>query len=143
MSLLCRYVYIWHAIVGYWGGVQPGAPEMEKYEPKIVDVIPSPGVESNGICSVLKSLMLNRVGLVNPERIGTFYDDLHCYLASVGIDGVKVDNQSIIETLGAGYGGRVKLAGKYHEALQASISKNFKNNEVISCMSHSTDVLYK
>ncbi|KAL2483785.1 putative galactinol--sucrose galactosyltransferase 1 [Forsythia ovata] len=137
-----KYVYVWHAIVGYWGGVMPGVAEMEQYEPTVVNSIPSPGVESNGICFVLRSIMKNRVGLVNPEKVYAFYNDLHSYLASVVIDGVKVDNQSILETLGAGNGGRVKLARKYHEALEASISRNFPNNEIISCMSHSTDALY-
>ncbi|KAG8385961.1 hypothetical protein BUALT_Bualt03G0099600 [Buddleja alternifolia] len=137
-----KYVYIWHAIVGYWGGVKPGVPKMAKYEPEIVNAVPSSGVESNGICFVLKSIMTNRVGLVNPDKVYTFYNDLHSYLASAGIDGVKVDNQSILETLGAGFGGRVKLARKYHESLETSISNNFKNNGVISCMSHSTDALY-
>lgn len=121
----------------------PGVAEMEQYEPTIVNPIPSPGVESNGICFVLRSIMKNRVGLVNPEKVYTFYNDLHSYLASVGVDGVKVDNQSILETLGAGNGGRVKLARKYHEALETSISKNFPSNEIISCMSHSTDALYR
>ncbi|KAL0443223.1 UNVERIFIED_CONTAM: putative galactinol--sucrose galactosyltransferase 1 [Sesamum latifolium] len=115
---------------------------MDQYDPKIVSVVPSPGVESNGICFVLKSIMANRVGLVNPENVHLFYNNLHYYLASAGIDGVKVDNQSILETVGAGFGGRVKLARKYHEALEASISTNFKNNGIISCMSHSTDALY-
>ncbi|XP_011095611.1 probable galactinol--sucrose galactosyltransferase 1 [Sesamum indicum] len=137
-----KYVYIWHAIVGYWGGVKPGVDEMDQYDPKIVSVVPSPGVESNGVCFVLKSIMENRVGLVNPEKVHLFYNNLHSYLASAGIDGVKVDNQSILETLGAGFGGRVKLARKYHEALETSISTNFKNNGIISCMSHSTDALY-
>lgn len=116
---------------------------MAQYEPEIVNAIPSPGVESNGVCFVLKSIMTNRVGLVNPEKVHAFYNDLHTYLASAGIDGVKVDNQSILETLGAGFGGRVKVARKYHEALEASISRNFKNNGIISCMSHSTDALYR
>ena len=86
---------------------------------------------------------MNNVGVVNPDKIFSFYNDLHAYLASIGIDGVKVDNQSILETLGAGYGGRVRIARNYHEALEASVSKNFKNNGIISCMSHSTDALYK
>ncbi|XP_073128883.1 probable galactinol--sucrose galactosyltransferase 1 [Henckelia pumila] len=137
-----KYVYVWHAIVGYWGGVKPSVPEMEQYEPKIVNAVPSSGVETNGICFVLKSIMLNKVGLVNPEKVHTFYYDLHSYLASAGVNGVKVDNQSILETLGAGFGGRVKLSQKYHEALEASISRNFENNGIISCMSHSTDALY-
>lgn len=105
---------------------------MTKYDPKIVAAIPSPGVESNGICFILKSIMMNSVGLVNPDKISALYNDMHAYLASLGIDGVKVDNQSILETLGVGYGGLVKLARKYHEALEASVSKNFKNNGMIS-----------
>ncbi len=27
-----KYVYVWHAITGYWGGVRPGVKEMEQYE---------------------------------------------------------------------------------------------------------------
>ncbi|XP_073025561.1 probable galactinol--sucrose galactosyltransferase 1 [Primulina eburnea] len=137
-----KYVYMWHAIVGYWGGVKPSVPKMERYEPKIVSAVPSSGVEANGICFVLKSIMSNKVGLVNPEKVHAFYNDLHSYLASAGVNGVKVDNQSILETLGASFGGRVKLSRKYHEALEASISRNFENNGIISCMSHSTDALY-
>ncbi|KAL3651580.1 flavodoxin-like fold protein [Castilleja foliolosa] len=137
-----KYVYNWHAIVGYWGGVDPGAAETAKYKPKIVNAVPSPGVESIGVCFVLKSIMTNKVGLVDPDKIKAFYNDLHSYLSSAGVDGVKVDNQSILETLGSGFGGRVRLARKYHEALEASISGNFKNNGIIACMSHVTDALY-
>ncbi|CAA0832491.1 Probable galactinol--sucrose galactosyltransferase 1 [Striga hermonthica] len=137
-----KYVYMWHAIVGYWGGVQPGIVQMDQYKPEIVNVVPPLGVVSNGICFVLKSLMKNKVGLVNPEKIQAFYNDLHGYLASAGVDGVKVDNQSILEALGSGFGGRVKLARKYHESLEASVSRNFKNNGIIACMSHATDALY-
>lgn len=27
-----KYVYVWHAITGYWGGVKPGVSGMEHYE---------------------------------------------------------------------------------------------------------------
>ncbi|KAL2526510.1 putative galactinol--sucrose galactosyltransferase 1 [Abeliophyllum distichum] len=54
-----------------------------------------------------------------------------------------LDVQNILETLGAGHGGRVKLARKYHQALEASISRNFLDNGIISCMSHNTDGLYR
>ncbi|KAM0933266.1 putative glycosyl hydrolase 36, aldolase-type TIM barrel, glycoside hydrolase superfamily [Dioscorea sansibarensis] len=137
-----KYVYVWHAITGYWGGVRPGVTGMEHYESKMTYPVSSPGVKSNGQCDVFTSIATNGVGLVNPEKVFNFYDELHSYLASTGIDGVKVDAQSILETLGAGHGGRVQLARKYHQALEASIAKNFPDNGIISCMCHNTESLY-
>lgn len=138
-----RYVYVWHAITGYWGGVSSGVKEMEHYESKLAYPVASPGVESNEPCDALNSIMKTGLGLVNPEKIFNFYNEQHLYLASAGVDGVKVDVQNILETLGAGHGGRVKLARKYHHALEASISRNFRDNGIISCMSHNTDALYR
>lgn len=141
--LYFRYVYVWHALAGYWGGVKPGVPEMDHYESKLSFPVSSPGVESQEPDDALDSLTKNGLGLVNPEKVYNFYNELHSYLASAGIDGVKVDVQNILETLGAGHGGRVKLARKYHQALEASISQNFPDNGIISCMSHSTDNLFR
>ncbi|KAL3851086.1 hypothetical protein ACJIZ3_012968 [Penstemon smallii] len=137
-----KYVYVWHALTGYWGGVGPGATGMEHYESKMAYPISSPGVQSNEPCDALNSIAKNGLGLVNPEKVYNFYNELHSYLASARIDGVKVDVQNILETLGAGHGGRVKLARKYHQSLEASISRNFPDNGIISCMSHNTDGLY-
>ncbi|KAL5972343.1 flavodoxin-like fold protein [Asimina triloba] len=137
-----KYVYVWHAITGYWGGVRPGVTGMEHYESKMTYPVSSPGIQSNEPCIVISSIETNGLGLVNPEKVFNFYDELHSYLASAGINGVKVDVQNILETLGAGHGGRVRLARKYHQALEASISRNFPDNGIISCMSHSTDGLY-
>lgn len=137
-----KYVYVWHALAGYWGGVKPGGAEVERYESKMAYPVSSPGVQSNEPCDALNSIAKNGLGLVNPEKVYSFYNELHSYLASARIDGVKVDVQNILETLGAGHGGRVKLAQKYHQALEASISRNFPDNGIISCMSHNTDGLY-
>ena len=129
---------MWHAIIGYWGGVRPGI-----YESKMAYPISSPCVNSNEPCDALRSITTNGLGLVNPEKVFSFYNELHSYLASAGIDGVKVDVHNILKTLGAGHGGRVKLAQKYHKALEASISRNFPDNGIISCNSHNTDGLYR
>ncbi|KAJ4832878.1 flavodoxin-like fold protein [Turnera subulata] len=86
-----KYVYVWHAITGHWGGVKPDVNEMANYESKMTYPIPSPGVESNEQCDILKSIATNGLGLVNPDKAFNFYSDLHSYLASAGIDGVKVD----------------------------------------------------
>ena len=116
---------------------------MEHYDSKLSFPVLSPGIESNENCDALKAITVNGLGLVDPDKVFNFYNELHSYLASAGIDGVKVDVQNVLETLGAGHGGRVKLARKYHQALEASISRNFPDNGIISCMCHNTDGLYR
>nr|GMD57930.1 probable galactinol--sucrose galactosyltransferase 1 [Ipomoea batatas] len=137
-----KYVCVWHALAGYWGGVKPGIAGMEHYESKLAYPVSSPGVQSQEPDGSLDCMTKNGLGLVNPEKVYTFYNELHSYLASAGIYGLKVDVQNILETVGAGHGGRVKLARRYHQALEASISRNFPDNGIISCMSHNTDSLY-
>ncbi|CAM0884170.1 unnamed protein product [Alopecurus aequalis] len=137
-----KSVYVWHAMAGYWGGVTPSAAGMERYEPALAYPVQSPGVTGNQPDIVMDSLSVLGLGLVHPRRVHSFYHELHAYLAACGVDGVKVDVQNIIETLGAGHGGRVALTRAYHRALEASVSRNFPDNGCISCMCHNTDMLY-
>ncbi|KAF8731896.1 hypothetical protein HU200_015841 [Digitaria exilis] len=138
-----KQVYVWHAMAGYWGGVSPSpSTAMSRYEPSLAYPIQSPGVTGNQPDIVMDSLSVLGLGLVHPRRVRDFYGELHAYLASCGVDGVKVDVQNIIETLGAGHGGRVSLTRAYHRALEASVSKSFPDNGCISCMCHNTDMLY-
>lgn len=115
---------------------------MQRFNPALAYPVPSHGVLTNQPDMAEDTLTLNGLGVVHPGKAFHFYDELHGYLASCGVDGVKVDVQNILETLGAGHGGRVALAKEYHSALESSIRKNFKDNGIISCMSHNTDALY-
>uniref|UniRef100_A0ACD5XXX6 Uncharacterized protein n=1 Tax=Avena sativa TaxID=4498 RepID=A0ACD5XXX6_AVESA len=137
-----KYVYVWHAITGYWGGVRPGVAGMEAYRSAMQFPKISPGVAENEPNMKTDVLTLQGLGLVHPQAVHRFYDELHAYLASAGVDGVKVDVQCVLETLGAGHGGRVQLTREYHRALDASVAKNFPDNGIIACMSHNTDALY-
>lgn len=137
-----KYVYIWHALAGYWGGVKPAAKGMEHYDTSLAYPVQSPGVMGNQPDIVMDSLAVHGLGLVHPKKVYNFYNELHQYLASCGVDGVKVDVQNIIETLGAGHGGRVSITRAYQQALEASIARNFPDNGCISCMCHNTDGLY-
>ncbi|RDX86750.1 putative galactinol--sucrose galactosyltransferase 2, partial [Mucuna pruriens] len=137
-----KNVYVWHALAGYWGGVKPAATGMEHYETSLAYPVQSPGVLGNQPDIVMDSLAVHGLGLVHPKKVFNFYNELHAYLASCGVDGVKVDVQNIIETLGAGHGGRVSLTRSYHHALEASIARNFADNGCIACMCHNNDGLY-
>lgn len=137
-----KYVYVWHAITGYWGGVRPGVKEMEEYGTLMKYPTTTKGVIENDPTWKTDVMAIQGLGLVNPKSVYKFYNELHSYLASAGIDGVKVDVQCILETLGAGLGGRVELTRQYHQALDASVARNFPDNGIISCMSHNTDALY-
>lgn len=134
---------MWHALAGYWGGVLPPSDTMKKYNPKLVYPIQSPGNVGNMRDIAMDSLEKYGVGIIDPSKIFEFYNDLHSYLASSGVDGVKVDVQNLIETLGSGYGGRVTLTGQYQQALEESIARNFKDNNLICCMSHNSDSIYR
>lgn len=137
-----KYVYVWHALAGYWGGVKPAAAGMEHYDSSLAYPVQCPGILGNQPDVVLDSLSVYGLGLVHPKKVYNFYNELHSYLASAGVDGVKVDVQNIIETLGDGHGGRVSITRQYHQALEASIVRNFPDNGCIACMCHNTDGLY-
>ncbi|KAF9615218.1 hypothetical protein IFM89_022480 [Coptis chinensis] len=134
-----KYVYVWHAITGYWGGVQPG---LEEYESSMKFPTVSKGVLINEPNWKMDPLAVQGLGLVSPKKVYKFYNQLHEYLASAGVDGVKVDVQCVLETLGENLGGRVQLTRQYHQALDASVAKNFPDNGIIACMSHNTDSVY-
>ena len=84
----------------------------------------------------MDSLEKYGVIIIEPQKIFEFYNNLHSYLASCIVDVVKVDVQNLIETLGSRVGGRGSLTRRYQEALEQSTARNFKDNNLICCMSH-------
>ncbi|KAH0686935.1 hypothetical protein KY284_017488 [Solanum tuberosum] len=95
-------------------GLHPSSETMRKYNPKIEYPIQSPGNSGYLRDIAMDSLEKFGVGVIYPRRIFEFYNDLHSYLASSGVDGVNV--QTLLETLGFGHGSHVALTGRYQEA---------------------------
>ncbi|KAF9606117.1 hypothetical protein IFM89_023170 [Coptis chinensis] len=126
-------------LLGRCNRVKPAATGMEHYDSALTYPVQSPGVKGNQLDIVMDSVSVHGLGLVQPKKVFDFYNELHAYLSSCGVDGVNVDVQNII---GEGHGERVALTRSYHQALEASISRNFPDNGCIACMCHSTDGMY-
>ncbi|KAL6992930.1 galactinol--sucrose galactosyltransferase [Sarracenia purpurea var. burkii] len=137
-----KYVYVWHALMGYWGGLHPDAPGTKMYNPELKFPVQSPGNLAHMRDISMDSMEKYGVGKINAARICEFYDDLHKYLVSQEVDGVKVDVQNILETLASGSGSRVSLTRHFQQALESSVATNFQDNNIICCMGQSTDTIY-
>lgn len=83
------YVYVWHALCGYWGGLRPNVPTLP--EAKVIAPKLTPGLKTTMEDLAVDKIVNNGVGLVPPEMADKLYEGLHSHLESVGIDGVKVD----------------------------------------------------
>lgn len=69
-----------------------------------------------------------------------------CEGAGAGVDGVKVDCQATLGMMGGGepcLGGGPALTAEFQEALEASVAEHFHGNNMINCMCHSTENLYR
>ena len=85
-NILCQIIHVcvcvarnnW--ILGWSHRVRPGIVGMEQYESKMQHPVSSPGVQKNEPCDALNSITTNGLGLVNPEKVFSFYNELHSYL---------------------------------------------------------------
>lgn len=128
---------VWHALQGYWGGIDPVAfPAYRVFEEQRAF---SPGILSHS--PEINSAFGDTVGVIAPESIHRFYQDFHRHLREQGVDGVKVDNQSALEGVSRGLGGRTALMRAYHEALEGAAHTHFLGR-IINCMSQSSDVIF-
>ncbi|KAG5188142.1 hypothetical protein JKP88DRAFT_178296 [Tribonema minus] len=136
---------VWHAVQGYWQGVDVDRPELASYKAQWRRLVVPEGISERVGSTVLRrSAYMQRrygFGLVPPETISAFYQEYHGYLRAHGVDGVKVDAQSILSCLGEGQGGTVALTRASQAALAASVRAHFGGPAVIHCMCHDSAML--
>ena len=77
-----QHVAVWHAIMGYWGGISPDGKLANTY--KTVQVERKEADRRNlplgGIMTAIAK-----------EDVGKFYDDFYRFLTSCGVDAVKTE----------------------------------------------------
>ncbi|HEX2950332.1 MAG TPA: Sip1-related alpha-galactosidase, partial [Armatimonadota bacterium] len=131
------YFFAWHPIQGYFGGVDGNA--FPQY--RIRNVAHQYGLGIKHYNPNVDRAFGHVVGFVEPTSINQFLQDYHRHLRLQGVDGIKADSQAFLESMGAGYGGRVEMMQCYHDALEGSVNTHFLGR-LINCMSCSTDMLY-
>ena len=77
-----QHIAVWHAILGYWGGISPDGKIAQTY--KTVEVVREDAERRN--------LPLGgKLTVVAKEDVSRFYNDFYQFLSSSGIDAVKTE----------------------------------------------------
>lgn len=80
-----NHIAVWHAILGYWGGIDPNGKIAKTY--KTIEVDKEPGVAGG------------KFTVVAAEDAQRMYDDFYSFLSSNGVDSVKTDAQFFLDML--------------------------------------------
>lgn len=125
-----QHVAVWHALLGYWGGISPEGKLAQTYKT----------IETVREDSKRRGLPLGgKVLIIAKEDVERFYDDAYRFLSSCGVDGVKTDAQFMIDTWESAKVRR-ELIKLYQDTWTISGLRYF-SNKVISCMSQTPQIM--
>ena len=123
-----EHVAVWHAILGYWGGISPTGNIAKKYKTKVVRR------EDLGRVSP------GKMTVVAEEDVQRMYDDFYQFLRDSRIDSVKTDAQFFLDLIGDPEDRRT-LIRAYQDAWTIS-SLRYMGNRAISCMSQVPQIIF-
>lgn len=121
-----NHIAVWHAILGYWGGIDPNGWIAKNY--KTTEVEKEPGV-AGGTFTVVAA-----------EDAGRMYNDFYAFLSSAGVDSVKTDAQFFLDLL-LHAPDRRALIQEYQDAWTIAHLRHL-GSRAISCMSQSPQLLF-
>jgi hypothetical protein len=145
--------FVWHTLTGYWAGVsvQEGNHQVQDYHPKLVYPFISASAHRMSVADALHTEPFTQdgVGLVDAQHAASFFSDYHTNLAAMGVDGVKVDAQSVLPLLDDERADGENIPLAFHKALQRSVRGAFPQTKsgatdvspLIHCMAHSQGTL--
>ncbi|KAK0113570.1 hypothetical protein ONS95_013820 [Cadophora gregata] len=126
-----QHIAVWHAILGYWGGLAPDGKIAKTY--KTLEVVREDAERRN--------LPLGgKMTVVAKEDVTKFYDDFYRFLSSCGVDAVKTDAQFMLDTFISAEARR-DLIPAYLDAWNISTLRHF-SVKAISCMSQTPQILF-
>lgn len=120
------HIAVWHALLGYWGGVSPEGKIAKDYG---VTKVRSHHEVADGWMHV-----------VDAENAGQMYNDFYRFLSNSGIDSVKTDAQFMIDGLEEA-DVRRRLIRRYQDVWTIASLRHF-SAKAISCMSQAPQILF-
>ncbi|EEH05104.1 alpha-galactosidase [Histoplasma capsulatum G186AR] len=121
-----QHIAVWHALMGYWGGISPHGQIAKEYKTKIVK-------KRDGVAG---GSMLT----VDPDDIHRFYDDFYKFLLAAGVDSVKTDAQFFLDLL-QDPADRVRFTTAYQDAWSVASLRYFQA-KAITCMSQTPQIIF-
>ena len=112
-----RYVGVWHAIQGYWGGVSPEGALYEQEKENLIFT------KDGGTC----------LPAPDEEKAFAFYDHFYTALKAEGVDFVKVDVQAGLVRQLNGITAPSEGLRRIHRDLERAVDKHFAGT-IINCM---------
>ncbi|KAK5171760.1 uncharacterized protein LTR77_003396 [Saxophila tyrrhenica] len=121
-----NHIAVWHAILGYWGGIDPHGEIAKTYRTKVVEK--EPGVAGGEFT------------VVDARDAKQMYDDFYAFLSASGIDSVKTDAQFFLDLL-LHAPDRREMMIEYQDAWTLAHLRHF-SSRAISCMSQFPQALF-
>ncbi|KAK4218868.1 glycoside hydrolase family 36 protein [Rhypophila decipiens] len=126
-------IAVWHALLGYWGGVSPDGPLARRY--KTIELARQDEDAER------RNLPLGgKMTVVAKDDVSAFYNDYYRFLSSCGIDAVKTDAQFMMDTWTSA-SARSTLTRAYLDAWTIASLRHF-SNRAISCMSQVPSIIF-
>ncbi|GAW21232.1 hypothetical protein ANO14919_107500 [Xylariales sp. No.14919] len=122
-----EHVAVWHALLGYWGGISPHGGIAQQYQTVQVS---RENWKVNGPMTVIAN-----------ADVGRFYNDFYQFLLSCGVDSVKTDAQFMVDTWTSA-DRRRELTNTYLDAWTTASIRHF-GGRAVSCMSQAPQILFR
>jgi hypothetical protein len=118
-----RFVAVWHAMLGYWGGISPNGELAKNYKTIELDRLDPDGKHPEG----------DKITVIAKEDVSRFYGDFYEFLDRARVNAVKTDAQFMLDALTSSKARR-ELSKEYFDAWTLQ-STHFFARRAVSCMS--------
>lgn len=125
-----KHVGVWHALLGYWGGISPTGRLARDYKTR--EVLKSQHVIAKGS---------NKMLVIDEPDVKRMYNDFYAFLNRSGVDSVKTDAQFMLDEI-MNAPARRDLTNTYLNTWIAAQLRHM-GGLAISCMSQTPAILFR